>query len=170
MRLVFNSTPLIYLAKVGLLPLLKKLPHERLTTPSVEGEVVDRGREKAAKDALIIESAIQEGALKIRGVGDKRFLHTLSRMPELHSTDAEVLALAEEIKGVAIVDDRVAREVARVYGIERGGTAFILALMIAHGLITRRAARAALENMISLGWRCSAEDYSQIIKMIEEMG
>jgi hypothetical protein len=170
MRLVFNSTPLIYLAKVGLLPLLKKLPHERLTTAGVKEEVVDRGKEKFAKDALIIESAVQEGTLKIRGIANRGFLRTLSRVPELHPTDAEVLVLAREIRGIAVIDDRVSREAARVYGIEHGGTAFILALLIAHKLIAKEAARAALDDMISLGWRCSVEDYSQMIKMIEEMG
>ena len=167
MRLVFNSTPLIYLAKVGLLPLLKKLPHERLTTAGVKREVVDVGKEKAAKDAFIIEEAIQKGVLKIAKITDKVFLQTLSKIPELHLTDAEVLALAKEIEGIAVVDDRVAREIAKIYRIEHGGTIFILALLIARGLITKAAARTALDDMISLGWRCSAEQYSQIIKMIE---
>lgn len=170
MRLVFNSTPLIYLAKVGLLPLLKDLPHELLTARGVKKEVVDRGKEKAAKDASIIEKAIQEGTLKIREPADKGLLRTLSGIPELHLTDAGVLTLAKEVKGIAIVDDRVAREVARVYGIEHGGTVFILALLIARGLITRVEARAALDDMIGLGWRCSAEQYAQMIKMIEGAG
>lgn len=167
MRLVFNSTPLIYLAKVGLLPLLKELPHERLTTAGVKKEVVDRGKEKAAKDALMIEKVIQEGTLKIGRISDKGLLQMLSSIPELHPTDAEVLALANEVGGTAIVDDRVAREVARTYRIEHGGTVFILALLTARKLTTKDAARAALDDMISLGWRCSAEQYFQMAKMIE---
>lgn len=167
MRLVFNSTPLIYLAKVGLLPLLEKLPHERFTTAGVKREVVDRGKEKAAKDALIIEETIQRGILKIGKITDKGFLQMLSKIPELHSTDAEVLTFAREIEGIAVVDDKVAREIAKIYGITHGGTVFILFLLIARGLITKAAARAALEEMIHLGWRCSAEQYSQIIRMIE---
>ena len=169
-RLVFNSTPLIYLAKVGLFPLLKDLPQELLTTPGVKMEVVDRGKEKAAKDALIIENAIQKGTLKIRRPVDKVLLRTLSGIPELHPTDAEVLTLAKEIKGVAVIGDRVAREAARIYGIEHGGTVFVLALFIARGLVTKGEARTALEDMISLGWRCSAEQYARVIKMIEEVG
>ena len=168
MRLVFNSTPLIYLAKVGLLPRLKELPPERLTTAGVKQEVVDRGKEKAAKDALIIEKVIQEGTLRIGRIADKGLLRVLSSIPELHPTDAEVLALAKEVGGIAIVDDRVAREVARTYGIEHGGTVFILALLITRKLITKEAARTALDDMIGLGWRCSAEQYSQMTKMIEK--
>ena len=167
MQLVFNSTPLIYLAKVGLLPFLRDLPYELLTTPGVKREVVDRGMEKAARDASIIEKAIRGGGLKIKGPADKELLRTLSGIPELHPTDAEVLTLAKELGSTAVVDDRVAREVARVYGIEHGGTAFILALLIAYGSISKVRAREALDDMISLGWICSAEQYSQMIKLIE---
>lgn len=167
MRLVFNSTPLIYLAKVGLLPLLKDIPFEKLIPASVKGEVVDKGKEKAAKDALIIEMALQDGTLKIGRVKNGRLLHLLSKIPEIHPADAEVLALAKEVGGIAVVDDRVARDAAKVYGIEHGGTAFILAIFIARGLITKEKAKSALDDMISSGWRCSAEQYSKIIRMIE---
>ena len=155
----------MYLAKAGLLPLLAELPHERFTTPSVRREVADVGKEKAAKDALIIEEAIRKGELKIEEVADTGFLRVISAIPELHAADTEVLALAKEIDGIAVVDDRVAREVSRVYGIKHGGTAFILALLIASELITKGAAIAALDDMISLGWRCSVEQYLQIVKM-----
>lgn len=167
MRLVFDSTPLIHLAKVGLLPLLKDIPCEKLTPASVKWEVVDKGREKAAKDALIIEEALQNGTLKIGKVQNERLFHLLSKVPELHPADAEVLALAKEVGGIAVVDDKVARDAAKVYGIERGGTAFILATLIAYGLITKEEAKSALDDMISSGWRCSAEQYSKIIRMIE---
>jgi hypothetical protein len=169
MRLVFNSTPLIYLAKVGLLTLLKDLPHEKLTTFGVKKEVVDKGKEKATKDASIVEKIIQEGTLKIEKPTDEVFLRRLSGIPELHLTDAEVLTLAREIGGTAIADDRIAREVARIYGIEHGGTAFILAMLVGHRLITKEEAKSALDDMISLGWRCSAEQYSQMIKQIEKI-
>jgi predicted nucleic acid-binding protein len=168
MRLVFNSTPLIYLAKVGLLPLLKDVPGEKLIPESVKIEVVDKGKERAAKDALTIERAIQDGTLKIGRLQKEEFFHLLSKIPELHPADAEVLALAKEIGGIAVVDDKVARDTAKIYGIEHGGTAFILAILVALGLITKQKAKSALDDMISSGWRCSVEQYSKIVRMIEE--
>jgi predicted nucleic acid-binding protein len=167
MRLVFNPTSLIYLAKAGPLPLLKDIKCEKLITEGVKTEVVDKGKEKAAKDALIIERALQDGTLKIGKVKNEGLLHMLSKIPELHPADAEVLALAKEVGGIAVVDDRVARDTAKVYGIEHGGTAFILATLIARGLITKEKAKLALDDMISSGWRCSAEQYSKIIRTIE---
>jgi predicted nucleic acid-binding protein len=168
MKLVFNSTPLIYLAKAGLLPLLKDVPSEKLIPERVKTEVVDKGKERAAKDALIIERAIENGTLKIGRLQKEEFFHLLSKIPELHPADAEVLALAKEVGGIAVVDDRVARDTAKVYRIEHGGTAFILAILIALGLITKEKAKSALDDMISFGWRCSVEQYSRMTRMIEE--
>lgn len=166
MRLVFNSTPLMYLAKVGLLPLLRDIPCEKLIPPGVKEEVLNKGKEKAAKDALIIERILQEETLKIVRVRNEELLRLLCRVPELHPADAEVLALAKEVGGM-VVDDRVARDAAKVYGIEHGGTAFILALLVKLGSISKERAKLALDDMVSSGWRCSAELYSKIIRMIE---
>jgi predicted nucleic acid-binding protein len=66
------------------------------------------------------------------------------------------------------LDDRVARATAKVYRIEHGGTAFILAILIALGLITKEKAKSALDDMISSGWRCSVEQYCRMTRMIEE--
>ena len=77
-------------------------------------------------------------------------------------------SLGRRSRGIAGADDRVARDAAKVYGIECGGTAFILALLTARGLITKKKAKSALDDMISFGGRCSAEQYSKIIKMIEK--
>ncbi|MGQ9642059.1 MAG: hypothetical protein ACUVUF_08080 [Candidatus Bathycorpusculaceae bacterium] len=41
----------------------------------------------------------------------------LLRTRGLHLTDAEVLALAKELDGLVVVDDKVARKTAKVYGI-----------------------------------------------------
>ncbi|MDI6859169.1 MAG: DUF3368 domain-containing protein [Methanocellales archaeon] len=158
----------MYLAKVGLLRLMRDLPGEKLTTLGVKKEVVDEGKEVAAKDALMVERILQEKAVKIEKITDKKLFQIFSAIPELHETDAEVLTLAKERDGIAIMDDKVARETAKIYGIEYGGTALILALLIRHGMITKETAKSALNDMISLGWRCSAEEYSHIVKMIDE--
>jgi len=44
----------------------------------------------------------------------------------------------------------------------------VLALLVAHRKITRDGARLALDEMLRSGWRCSAELYSRILRMIDE--
>ncbi len=55
---VSNSGPLIHLAKVGLLHLIKL--YDVVIPQEVKREVVDVGKEKGYPDAFLIESAIKE--------------------------------------------------------------------------------------------------------------
>ena len=60
MPAISNASPIIVLAKLGRLRLLKELYGELIITPFVKIETVDRGKELGATDALEIENAIKE--------------------------------------------------------------------------------------------------------------
>lgn len=62
---VSNSTPLIYLAKVGRIDLLRKVFKTVFIPQEVKNEVVDKGKLLGEQDAYIIEKAISEGWLKV---------------------------------------------------------------------------------------------------------
>jgi predicted nucleic acid-binding protein len=87
----------------------------------------------------------------------------------LHVTDAEVLALAKELDGLAVVDDEVARKTAKVYGIAYVGTPYVLARAVYEGLVTKERAKQAVNEMIFVGWRCSVESYAKIIEVLEKL-
>ena len=108
-RLVFNSTPLIYLAKVGLSKIFENLKSEKVTCSEVKREVVDEGKRKGVPDAFVLEK-LSSKVLQVVEPTDKEFLSRLLRTRGLHVTDAEVLALARELDGLAVVDDEVARK------------------------------------------------------------
>ncbi len=169
-KIVLDATPLIHLTRAGLLPLLRYLPHAMLVPPEVVAEVVHRGKEQGHPDAALIGQAISDGLLIVKKPADQRFVQLVTAIGRgrIHPADAEVLALAREEEGVAVLDDRAARDVARAHGIRVGGTAFLLAMLIGSGRITREEAWRALDEMIGQGWRCSAELYSRIIRMIQE--
>ena len=65
MSVVTNATPLIYLAKIGKLLLLKEIYGSVIIPEEVKKEVVDKGKELGEPDAFIIEQAIKEGWLKV---------------------------------------------------------------------------------------------------------
>ncbi len=168
--LVFNSTPLIYIAKIGLSRIFEELEGEKLTSPSVKREVVDKGKRKGIADAIILEKLFQKDIFKVVKPRNAVFLETLLQTKGLHVTDAEVLAIAKERGGKAIVDDEVARKTAKIYGISYAGTPYVLVKAISQGLITKREAKQAINDMISAGWRCSVETYAKIIENIEKLG
>lgn len=167
--LVFNSTPLIYLTKAGLSRVLDEMEGEKLSSPEVKREVVDEGKQRGIPDAFVLDKMFENGTFKICKPTDKRFLARLSETRGLHSADAEVLALAHEHAGIAVVDDEVARKTAKVYGIDYAGSPYLLMRAVREGLISKVKAKQAVNDMISAGWRCSVENYSRILTLIEKL-
>jgi predicted nucleic acid-binding protein len=167
-QLVFNSTPLIYLTKTGLSRIIAELKEEKLTSPLVKTEVVDKGKLKGVPDAIVLEKLFDDSVFKLCKPKDEEFLARLSETRGLHVTDAEVLALAKEHKAIAVIDDEVARKTAKIYGIDYVGTYYILMRSVFEGLISKEEAKQAVNDMVSAGWRCSIESYSKILDLIEK--
>jgi predicted nucleic acid-binding protein len=168
-KLVFNSTPLIYLAKVGLSKVLEDLKGEKVTSPEVKREVVDEGKRKGVPDAVVLEKLFDGKVFQVVEPKDKEFLSRLMKTRGLHVTDAEVLALAKELDGLAVVDDEVARKTAKVYGIAYVGTPYVLVRAVYEGLVTKERAKQAVNEMVFVGWRCSVESYAKIIEVLEKL-
>ena len=167
--LVFNSAPLIYLSKAGLSKIIEKLKEEKLTSPLVKAEVVDKGKLKGVPDAIVLEKLFDKGVFKLCEPKDTVFLSQLSETRGLHAADAEVLALAKEYDALAVIDDEVARKTAKVYGIEYVGTPYILARAVFADVLSKEQAKIAVNDMVSAGWRCSVESYAKIMEAIEKV-
>ena len=166
--LLFDATPLIYLTRVGLLNLIETIPEQKFAARSVFREVVERGKEKGLADALALARLFDVESISIVDPKDMALLRTLSRIQGLEESDAETLAIAKERDYKAIVDDLLARKVARTYGIDFAGTPYILILGIRNHLLTKQSATKAIDDMIEAGWRCGPEIYRIIIRLIEE--
>jgi len=167
--LVFNSTPLIYLSKAGLSGIVENLKGEKLTSPLVKAEVVDKGKLKGVPDAIALEKLFDNGVFKVCKPKNTAFLSRLSETRGLHVADADVLALAKECEALAVIDDEVARKTAKVYGIEYVGTPYVLMRAVFEGLISKEEAKLAVNDMVSAGWRCSVESYAKIMELLEKV-
>lgn len=167
--LVFNSTPLIYLTKAGLSRIFEELQGEKLTSPVVKREVVDAGKRRGIPDAFVLDKLFANGVFKVCEPEDKNFLARLLESRGLHLADAEVLALAWEREGVAVVDDEVARKTAKVYGVDYVGSPYVLLRAVCEGIISKARARQAVNDMVSAGWRCNVESYVKIMEVLEKL-
>jgi predicted nucleic acid-binding protein len=164
--LVFNSTPLIYITKIGLSNIFEELEDEKLTSLQVKKEIVDEGKLKGVPDAIVLEKLFENDVFRVVKPKNQDFLSRLQKTTGLHVTDAEVLAIAQEHKGLAGVDDEVARGTAKVYGISYVGTPYILMKAVFDGLITKDRAKQAINDMVFAGWRCSVETYAKIMEAL----
>jgi len=167
-NLVFDSTPLIYLAKVRILDKVSKLKGEKYIPQSVYNEIAE-GKKRGKEDAFLIDDLINKSIFTIAQAKDRRFLDHLLEIASMDYADAETLALAKETKGVAIVDDSHARTIAAIEGIEFRGSIFILFSLCRNNAISKNQVKEYLNRMISFGWRCSTELYSAILDEIRKL-
>ena len=146
-RYVFDATPLIHLAKTGLLEAALD-SCEAYTTRSIVRETTEN---TDYPDALIIKDSIDRGLLKIHSPEEAK-TKALGRHAEIHIGEAEALASAEELGAHAIIDDREARAVAQLYDIRtRPGTLYILFRLVALGRLEAVAAEEKLDQMVNAG-------------------
>lgn len=115
---VLDATPLIYLAKGERLDVLDRLDRSRLVPERVYDEVVTAGLEEGYSDARRIERRVEDGAFEIGSPEASELVDRLASNPNLSEADAAVLAIAAEVDGTAVMDERYGRDVADAEGIE----------------------------------------------------
>ena len=128
---------------------------------------VEHGRAKGHAGALVLGHLFEVKAISIVDPSDKRTLRTLRKVRGLEEPDAETLAVAKERDYRAVVDDLLARRVARTYGIDFVGTPFILLLATKSRLLAKQDALRTVDDMIEAGWRCSPELYRELTRTIQ---
>ena len=165
--IILNATPIIYLCKIGQSNLFKQLQEKKYTTQKVIEEVVDKGKSLGAPDAFIAEELIQQAIIRVKQPRNIAFINLLSKIPDLHQAEIQVLALARELNGIAIVDESIARETARIYSIEAHGTVYLILRLLHEGKIAKKQAKEAIDKMIQAGWRLTAEEYAKLIRELE---
>lgn len=119
-KVVSNSSPLIHLAKIGRLSLLKKFYENIFIPESVYIECVIEGKNR--EDAELIKNAEW---IKLEKIKDDRLVKFLSA--ELDKGESETIVLSLEIGAdLVLLDDYEARQKARLYGLKITGTLGIL--------------------------------------------
>jgi len=128
MQVTSNTSPLIALAKIGRLKLLRELYGTIIISPFVKVESVDKGKELGAFDALEIEKAIDEGWIVVAKLTEKqdKVVQRLVGEMRIGLGEAGALTLAKNEKLLAILDDKEARAIAKSWDLEYTGTVMVL--------------------------------------------
>jgi predicted nucleic acid-binding protein len=145
---VLDATAIIHFAKVGKLNLFSDIC-DAYITKEVYSETVERVR---YPDSLVIKDIVEGGGLMVYDVKDKRIVEALLRHTEIHAGEAETLAAAKELDGLAVIDEKEARTLARIYGIRSApGTLFLLFRLLKLGKLDVEEADETLNNLVSSG-------------------
>ena len=161
MRVVLNSSPLIFLAKLGLLDLLEKLFDEVYITEAVYHETVVEGT--GHEEAVLIANA---DFLKRVSVKNQRLVKFLLEMIDHGEAETIAFALENEVD-VVLLDDKDARKVARSFGLRVTGTLGLLILAKRKGLISQIA--PYVEELRRNGFRISEKVVKRVLKEAGEL-
>jgi len=166
---IFDSSPLIYLNKVGLNWVFEQLEGEKIIPTQVYEQVITQGKSRGDADALVSEELVKKGVIKVVTIknGFKEMLMSLKE--ELHEGELDVLALAKAKEGIAILDESIAREVGKVFKIGLHGSLFLIFLMVKKGKMRKEEARDKVDSMIRKGFRLGHEEYQEFLKMLEDI-
>lgn len=157
MKIVSNSSPLINLARINKLDILRQLYGELLVPEAVWQEVVVKGAGQPGAKQVEAAAWIQRSQ-----AANRALIQGLSQ--DLDAGEAESIALALEVRAqLLLMDERLGRETARHLGLRYIGLIGVLIEAKRRGLIDRieptlRALR------VQAGFRISDELYERVLR------
>jgi predicted nucleic acid-binding protein len=116
---VSDAGPIIHLAQINKLCLLKRLFQTVLISERVKFEVFDEGARLRCPDAEEIMAALKQGWIRVEPLPVlliDRILH-LAKGENISNSDAEILLLAQDRQAILLVDDKVLSNLARMFGL-----------------------------------------------------
>lgn len=156
---VCNATPLIALARIGRLDLLR-LAFQRLVIPeAVYEEVVVQGSGRPG-----VEEVKSADWIQVRSVQDRQRVEEVGRF--LGRGETEAIILAQEISAMwVLLDDRRARLLAQQDGLNVVGTLGVLKYLKTHGDLD--LLRPLFDELRGAGFSMGAE-YDEILQQVGE--
>jgi predicted nucleic acid-binding protein len=168
---VSDAGPLIHLAQINQLHLIKSLFEKVLVTLRVKSEAFDRGVELGCDDAEIIGKALEEGWIAVDAVPE-RLLKAAERLAvgeNISHADAETLLLAKHKKAELLVDDKVVADLAKMYGVRVWNTWTILLESLNEGLVQMHDIEDAINELGKKRHKLKEEQAAEILRTAETM-
>jgi predicted nucleic acid-binding protein len=167
--IVSNSSPLIYLTRIGALNLLHQLFGEVLIPEGVKIEVVDRGLEVKAPDALAIKEILEKAdwlRVKKLTAAQKSAAKVLSENTLIDMTDGEAIILARDTRSPLLVDDREAVALCELEGVKTVGTLGVIMQAVKKKVLRKKDARKLIDALIDRGFYLGVEVYREAMRML----
>jgi predicted nucleic acid-binding protein len=170
---VSNTSPLIWLAKIGKLKLLKDLFNIVLVSEESYKEAVEAGLQEGYSDALVIKEACDQGWIKVERLDEKKVeicQKIMRHSFELHEGEVNAIILAREIgkDTLLLMDDSSGRAFAETWGLKVKGVLYVLIKAMRNDLLNKDQAKEAVLNLVGKGFRIEPKFLAKLIQEIEK--
>ena len=170
--MIINASPLIILAKINKLEILKKTYESVEIASSVYQEVVVNGLKINSRDAHIVKEQIESRNIKVLDLSSE-FIKKAKKIESIYGIDtgeAETIALALQLnKKEAIIDEISAREAAKALGIRPIGTLRVLLIAYKNDLISKRDIKKLINEMENSKYRLSPKVLIEFWDLFEKV-
>ena len=170
MPIVSNTSPLIWLSKVGRITLLKKLFGEVIIPEEVYKEAVERGLQEGFSDALAIKECVDQGWIKISKLNERELKLCQKMMEhafEIHLGEAQAIILARGLGVLLLMDESSGRAFAETLGLRVRGTLYVVMKALREKLLDRVEAKEIVLALVSKGFRIEPKLLARILREIE---
>jgi uncharacterized protein len=173
LQIVSNTSPLIWLAKIGKLDLLKDLFGEVFISEESYKEAVEKGLEEGFSDALIIKDACDQGWIKVKLLDEKQVMvcqNIMRHSFELHAGETHAIVLARNLgkDALLLMDDSSGRAFAETWGLKVKGVLYVLMTALRKKLLDKAEANEAVLTLVRRGFRIEPKFLARIIEEIEK--
>ncbi len=151
LRAVFNTSPIIVLAKLGVLSSALKLFSE-VEVPSGVLEELERKRDEVYQELI---RAINEGSVRVENIR--------RRLPRLSVGESSAILLALARNKIVVLDDKRARRLARELGLEVIGTPSILKKLHEQGILAEPPS-TIYRRLIEIGFYIDKKLFNKIFQ------
>lgn len=171
--MISNSSPLIVFGKIGKMDLLFKVYEKIEIAPAVYFEVVEQGAKINAPESFLIKEFVEQGLViqkKLDLKWKKQAIFFEKIYSQIDCGEAETIALAmQENQKTLLMDEKIAREIAILNGIQPYGSLKALLLAFKNKIITERELRETMLDITSTKFRLSAEVINKFWILFEKL-
>jgi predicted nucleic acid-binding protein len=162
-KIITNSTPIIGLSIISKLDLLNALFDTIYVPQAVYNEIVHQGSRKYGKDEL--KEAVEADKILLYEVKDSQMVNKM--YGKLHEGELETIIGAKELElRFVLIDERAARNLAKVFLLRPIGTLGILLLAKKEGKIDK--IQPLLDTLLEHDFYISKKLYQQVLKSANE--
>jgi hypothetical protein len=168
--IVSNTSPLIWLSKIGKITLLKKLFGEVIIPEEVYREAVEKGLQEGFSDALAIKECIEQGWIKISKLNEREIKlceKVRGHAFEIHLGEAQAIILARETGALLLMDESSGRAFAETLGLKVKGTLYAIMKALRDKLLDRTEAKEMVLALVGKGFRIEPKLLARILREID---
>jgi predicted nucleic acid-binding protein len=157
MRVISDSSPLIYLVKIGCIKYLKNLFDEIIISKGVYEEILE-GRKHGKNETIILEELIEEEFIIVKEPNSIIGIETLDR------GEKESISICKELNiNTILIDEEKGFNISYMFNLNPIRTTNLLIILLDKSLINLSQYRELLKKLVEEGYFLDFRTYEKLI-------